>query len=670
MSKNLWDEIIGTTNLRLAWDKVRSNKGSAGGDNVSIHAYNRHLEANLNTLTTKLSSGDYLFKPYRLVEIAKRKGGFRRLMIPSVEDRLIQTSITRILTEIIDPQLEESSFAYRPGRSVKQAIYAIERWRDEGYWHVIEADIISYFDHVKHSPLLTKLEVALEGHAGVADVINFISDDLEHQAESLGTKEKGLVQGSPLSPLLANLYLDVLDEEIVGRGIRIVRFADDFVILCKRRKFAEDALEETRAILAEHGLELHNEGTRILDFDRGFEFLGQLFVRSIVLQVKRGKNNTDKPVVDRKRIEQPAKDLNPINSIYKEAPASINPATHSFTHRDHGPRILYVNEWGSTLSLQNESFAIQTKDGTLCAAIAHHRVDRIEVGPHSKTSKSVMEHCLATETEFAFVDSYGSTQGLLVNKNNQNGALHLAQARCCIDPELRNQLARNLVEARIRNCRTQLFRLNRRANNNDVVHALNAMHRHLRKLQPSLNVAQLRGIEGASAAEYWPALGLLCEGASAPFRRQRPAKTPLNATLNYLAAMLERDIRSAILASGLHTGFGTLHAANNYSDAAVYDIMEAFRAPLSEGLAAYLFNAKRLRIEMFTSADHDTIRISGTARQAIIKGYEAAISKRINITGKKGKLAWRAMMRRQALDLAKAVRSADLSLFQPYLMEA
>lgn len=181
---------------------------------------------------------------------------------------------------------------------------------------------------------------------------------------------------------------------------------------------------------------------------------------------------------------------------------------------------------------------------------------------------------------------------------------------------------------------------------------------------------QTRGIEGAVGAEYWPALAELCNGGSPhPFRRTRPAEDPLNASINYLIGILSRDIRAALQHAHLHVGFGVLHGTRDYQDAAIYDLIEPFRAPLTEGLAVFLFNSNRLRSDMFSN-DGPTTHIHWEGRKALIAGYEQAVAKRVNVTGRKMKLSWRPMMQRQALDLAKAFRQSDPSVFQPYLMKA
>ncbi len=320
--------------------------------------------------------------------------------------------------------------------------------------------------------------------------------------------------------------------------------------------------------------------------------------------------------------------------------------------------------------LRNLSFAVENAEGREMAVIAHHRVDRIEIGPLAGVDPAVYEHCLATETDLALVDGHGETRGMLVAPVAGRGELHLRQAAAVLDGQACAGFARRLAEARIRNQRTQLFRLNRRRQCGEVTRALAAMGRLLRKLPRCEDVAAIRGIEGAAGAEYWPALALLADGAPQPFRRRRPATDPLNATINYLAAILERDMRAAVLAAGLHPGFGFLHATRERADPSVYDLMEPFRAPLTEGLAAYLFNARRLRPQMFAPLDDGGVRIGRDAVRAIIKGYETAVARRVNITGSKGRLAWRPMMRHQARSLARALREGGPEAFQPYLMEA
>ena len=669
---DIWKTAISLTGLVAGWNKVRRNNGAAGGDGLTIPVYSRNSAKRLSELASHMENGTYERGEYRKLHIPKRKGGLRRLMIPSLEDRIIHTALAQTLSPVLEPMFENSSFAYRPGRSVRQAVAAIEKWRNEGYEHVIEADIISYFDAIRHQDLLRSLRTHLPASADTTKLLEFLTKEFEHQGSHLGFDGRGLVQGSPLSPLLANLYLDHLDEEFHRKGVRIVRFADDFVILCKRRKSAEAVLEEVEQVLMSLGLELHQEKTRLIDFDKGFEFLGYLFVRSLAMKKRRDDWNA----VTQKSKALPSKSpLLPeasVAQLNEPAEPAIDLMDEPVAASDHalGDRVLYVMERGRHLEIGSSAYIVLDKSGIELAQIGRHRIDRIEIGPSIHLAPDVIHHCIANKVPLTFVDGWGMPRAQLSEPNCSDASLQMAQAAFCLNDQSSCQIASSLVNARIRNQRTQLFRLNRHKENHKVNEALQRMGRHLRKLQPDMKVNKLRGLEGASAAEYWKALAILATGVETPFKRSRPAADPFNAALNYLTALLQRDIRSAVIRAGQHPGFGTLHVSRDYADAAVYDLMEPFRAPLTEGLASFLFNSRRLKVEMFDVEQEGLVRISPLARKAIISGYEQYVAKRVKLNGSNRKFGWRMIMRRQAYDLAKAYRKKDVTQFQPYLMEA
>jgi CRISPR-associated protein Cas1 len=653
---DLWQSLLSLSTLQSGWEKVRANQGASGGDGISVADFQRDAPRQIARISAKLRAGTWRPGPCRSLDVPKRKGGTRRLTIPPVGDRVVQAALAQVLTPVLEPQFEEGSYAYRPGRSVKMAHAAIARWRDRGYWHVVEADIVRFFDNLRHDRLLDKLTLALAGQSGAEPVLDLVALMLEAQAQHSGVHGRGVAQGSPLSPLLSNLYLDALDEAITARGLRLIRFADDFIVLAQKRASAEAVVEDIARVLAEEGLELHPGGTRVRDFDSGFEFLGGLFVRSMLLQAV--ADPEEEP--DSLLRAQAAADDDEAKALQAEIAAGY----------DRGDRVLYLMQPGRRLSLRNRSFTVLGPEGNEIAGISHPRVDRIEIGPGATAEFAALDQALCTGTALAIVDDDGATRGMVVPPGHGRAALHLAQARAVLDPGFAVALVMRLVEARIRNQRTQLFRLNRDPGDGEVTSALAAMQRHLRKLPGQDSVAGLRGIEGACAAEYWPALGRMIQGAPHRLRRSRPAADPANAAINYLSGMLERDMTAAAGAAGLHAGFGFLHQARDGILALVYDLMEPFRAPLTEGLTAFLFNARRLRNEMFVPLPDSTVRIGPQGRAALIRGYETAVARQVNAPGRTIRLAWRPMMRRQAQDLARAIIAGDAALFQPYLMEA
>ncbi|MEP1334740.1 MAG: CRISPR-associated endonuclease Cas1 [Lentilitoribacter sp.] len=652
---NLWLRITEMEALQGAWYKVKTNAGSAGGDGINLRDFQSDLFANLTQLRSEVLGGTYKSSPFKKVSVPKKKPGYRILTIPSIRDRVLHTSIATALTQIFEPLFEESSFAYRPNRGVVHAVERIEKWRNRGFDVVIEADIVSYFDNVLHEILLDKVSSIIAPLDGAAAIIALLKLLLDDQSQALGSVGKGIVQGSPLSPLLANLYLDALDEEIEEQGVKIVRFADDFVILCKSEKKAKRVLEYCVSVLNELGLRLHQDGTRIVSFDKGFDFIGYMFLRTLAL-----KEKTDP---SQKKKSKPVK-----SEVTDEGIIELDKVGSRY---DPGKRVLYVLDLNHSLTIRNRSFSVQRLDGTELIAIPYKRIGRIEIGPKIKFTRAVIDLSIEANIAVSILDGWGQTKGNVLNNHSRRSGLQFKQAQSIINQQFRKQIALTLVEARIKNQRTQLYRLARDKKTSEVELTLDALKQTLRRLPSIKTIDELRGYEGSATAKYWSAISELTQPfKSISFKRSRPAKDPLNATINYMTGILERDIRAAIQSCDLHCGFAFLHGSRDYHQGLVYDLMEPFRAYLTEGIPVFLFNSNRLKEEMFNHIEKDSVQISDEGRNAIVNAYETAIARRINIPGTQRKLGWRAMMQHQANSLVKAVTKNEPSLFTPYIMEA
>jgi CRISPR-associated protein Cas1 len=351
---NIFEQATRLDRLEEAWAKVRANAGCAGADGMTVAHFEARSAVRLMTLQRQLREGTYEPQRLRLFEIPKADGSVRRLAVPAVVDRIAQTAVAQTLTPLIDPDLEEVSFAYRPGRSVQQAVDIIRRYREQGFKWVVEGDIERYFDRIPHERLLARLEQVLAGQAGGNLLIDLITLWLEAGALDLDSPALGIAQGSPLSPLLSNLYLDTVDEHFVAlhSTLRLVRFADDFVVLAREQAKATQALEAMRRLLAEHGLGLNPDKTRIVSFNQGFQFLGHLFVRSMVLKSVKSEDEDAAPDsgeallrwIAARDAEQAAAE----EQLDAERAAGLEP----------GLRVLYVLEPGRTLSIRNEAFTV------------------------------------------------------------------------------------------------------------------------------------------------------------------------------------------------------------------------------------------------------------------------------------------------------------------------
>ncbi|MGO9740540.1 MAG: CRISPR-associated endonuclease Cas1 [Roseiarcus sp.] len=622
--------------LWRAWERVRANHGAAGGDGVTIERFAPFAKEAIEALAKRLRGFTYRPGPSRRVMIPKRAGGFRPLDIPCVVDRVAQGAAALTLVPALEPEFEDSSFAYRPGRGVADAVRRVAALRRQGYTHAVDADIAHYFETVPHEPLLAKLE-KLVGDDAILDLVALW---LEHHAPN----GVGLPQGSPLSPLLANLYLDALDEAVEGRGVRLVRYADDFVILAKSEGAARDALSKVTRLLAEHGLTLNAEKTRVVDFDQGFRFLGHLFVRSLVL---REIAEEDAPTEDAIATAEAALAASPAE------PGDAR-ADEAAPREPHGPgfRVLYVMEPGRKLTIEGEAFAVREGEATVLL-VPHRRVGRVELGPAVEFDAAALDLAAAAGIEVCRINGHGETVGRWSGEAviGARARRHFAQAALAADPARRLELARILVEGRVRNQRALLRRVNATRKDADVVAAAVAMNRVLRRLREPKSVEAAMGYEGEAGALFWPALarGLDYDVGFSGKRRRRPAGSPFDAILNALASLVTRDVRIALLRRGLHPGFAVLHTPEDGEDALVYDVMEEFRAPLIEATALALVNRRAVTREMFEAMPGGQWRMNRDAWQAVVRGHEAAAARPVASPARGGlRVSWRAAMEDQA----------------------
>lgn len=277
----LIDKVYADRNLAAAWAKVRANDGAAGVDRVTVAMFEKDLEANLRRLSQELRDGTYRPRPVRRHYIPKPGGGQRPLGIPTVRDRVAQAALRHVLEPIFEHGFADGSYGFRPGRGCKDALREVDRLLKEGYRYVVDADLKSYFDTIPHAELMGRVREKVADGPVLKLVESFLTQGVM-EGLSEWTPVTGSPQGAVVSPLLSNIYLDPLDHLMERRGYRMVRYADDFVILCKSRGEAEAALAVVREWTAQAGLSLHPDKTRIVDAavdEGGFEFLGYRFER-------------------------------------------------------------------------------------------------------------------------------------------------------------------------------------------------------------------------------------------------------------------------------------------------------------------------------------------------------------------------------------------------------
>ena len=260
--------------MRQAFKAVKRNRGAAGLDKVSIKMFEKNLEQNLDALMRDLKTRSYEPIPLRRVHIPKGGGKFRPLGIPAVRCRVAQEVVRRLINPIFERQFHDDSYGFRGGRNCHMAIEQVLQYARDGYRIVLDADVRAFFDNISHKLIMDMVA------AEIADgnILRLISKFLRSGVMEDGVLKpttRGTPQGGVISPLLANIVLNYLDWQLHAHGFKFVRYADDFVVMCKSIPQAEKALDLVQRILEQDlDLELNSEKTKIIRFSEGFEFLG------------------------------------------------------------------------------------------------------------------------------------------------------------------------------------------------------------------------------------------------------------------------------------------------------------------------------------------------------------------------------------------------------------
>ena len=248
---------------------------------MTITSFEKKLDSNLLGLVASINNGTYFPLPLLKIMVVKKNGEPRGLCIPTVSDRVAQKAILDIIGPMLEKEFEDCSFAYRKNRSVRQAIFEIKKLHDEGYCWVVDADIDAFFDNVDHELLFKKLDVFIKD-TSVRHLLHMWITAEVWDGKSLTVLKEGIPQGSPISPILANLFLDELDETLMGKGYRHVRYSDDFIILCKNNEKAQSAIDLTNKAL--DNLLLKLDDAEVTNFEQGFKYLGVIFMKSMILK--------------------------------------------------------------------------------------------------------------------------------------------------------------------------------------------------------------------------------------------------------------------------------------------------------------------------------------------------------------------------------------------------
>ena len=697
--------VLDINNLLAAWEKVKENQGCGGIDHISLDDFEWDLQDKLETLKNEVHYGTYRPMPLMQIEIEKKSGGTRTLAIPTIRDRILQTAVALVLTPLFELEFEDISFAYRKGRSVDQAVARIEQYRNQGYRWVVDADIRACFDQIDHKRLMQCVSRLVKDK----DILKLIRQWLN--ATIVDGKQryklrKGVPQGSPISPMLANLYLDQLDEILLDEHLRLVRFADDFVILCKNQKQARDALELTEDVLEKLRLSINEKKTRIVDFNTGFRFLGVQFIRSLAFKTKHHETfetddtaqKTDnriplKPRRKKHKKKQPAIPdyfslavprgevatyTDEMQAAFLEAgispkqfpsesdtPEPIEPPEpeeESPSESNH-PRLktLYLMKHGSTLGKEYERFTICYK-GQKQQEIPAIHVDQIMVFGNSQITTQAMQFCLQQRIPIYLLSGKGRYYGVIDSFDTEPVLLHREQFQLADNPEFCLKLATQILTGKIANSRTIMQRTSRHRQ----APACNEAATQLKHIQKQLNQAkdlnQLRGYEGTAARIYFQAIAATVDPKWQFYKRNKnPPKDPINAMLSYGYAILFYNIYSFLRSRGLNTHIGYLHPIRMGHPALASDMIEEFRSIIVDSVVLKMVLNDKISPDDFIidKSSQTPCLLSNTARRAFTQQLENKMNSKLRHPNSQLKLDYRRCIEHQINHLVSIIRNPE-----------
>lgn len=655
-------------NLHSAWRHVMSGRDDLQSYNEDELRQNEDGEEVFELPETplqqlkqdfnKLLEGDYKTPDLRGYLIPKSNGGVRPLAVPPVYDRILQRAISQVISPALDSLMYRHSHGFRRGRSRLTARYDIQAaWR-AGYRWVYESDIKDFFDSVNLQALQDRLNALFYGDPLVRCIIQWMKADVVFQGKRI-ERHNGLPQGSPLSPLMANLMLDDFDSDMQQAGFFIIRFADDFIVLCKNPEQAQLAGQAAQKSLQEHGLDLHPDKTRISAMDEGFKYLGYLFMNDMALDIG-GKKSANLEQVSTappnswlaklgeqqpQKIskEQTLQDI--LKRLSCQQPLKIGERSNTGT-------LLNITGSHSVLSTLNKQLNVHRNDKRLFR-IPWKSLQTIVLFGHHQITTQAMQAALRSNVNIHLATASGWYQGVIThNRNSQHQNLWLQQTSTFSEEDKALYIARALVGSRLRHMKKHLYQRRQAYRSRVLDNAIG-------KASTAGNLDSLRGYEGSATREYFQRLALVIpDEYEFSGRNRRPPTDPYNVLLSLGYTLLYAYSESFIHAAGLLPWQGAYHQARGKHAALASDLMEPFRH-LVERTALSLLNRQDISPDDFSFSPAGRCNINNQARRKYIALLLQRLDSKIKARGALEAETWLSHMQHQVNSLRGFIQNGD-----------
>lgn len=669
--------------------KIYRKHSGAGVDGETVDCIAARSDAVLAQLLRAVRLGTYRPLPLKPFSIPKPEDGWRHLAVPTVRDRIVQQALLTVLHQILEPQFEAASFAYRPGRSYLGAVRQVKYWHQKGYEWVLDADLVQYFDQLNHERLFAEVAERVAVPRFLELVQAWVGAGI-HTESGLILPQKGIPQGSVISPILANVYLDDFDEAFLRGQVKLVRFADDFVLLAKSQQVLLKVRERVEKMLDEMGLTLHPEKTRVTTFAKGFKFLGHTFVGDLVLE-NAPKQKLILPSVQPifPQVETIAH-ADPVGHSTAMAQALLSAVQQhkaaipsplyvvlGYTPREEkkiaieskdvawvsGMSMLYLVNQGSVVRRAQGRLVVERKEGEDIEVLINE-VRQILIFGNIQLTTPVITTCLEEGITVLYLSQTGQYKGHLWSENHSDLTVEMAQFGRVKDDPFKLRMAVAMVRGKLWNSRQLLWRLNRSRGLTEVESTIGRLADLREQVLKAQTLDGVRGFEGAGAAFYFTALGKLLNHKDFQFtkRTYHPPLDPVNAMLSFGYTLLFNNVFSLVLAEGLNPHLGNLHGAERAKAYLAFDLMEEFRSPIVDTVVMKLINQKVMKPSDFTwPQENGGVYLCDTARRVFMRQFEERVAEKIAHPDLKEKVSYRRAIHLQVQRYVKSVLGS-----QPY----
>lgn len=637
-------------NLLAAWQAVTSKKDNKPeeDDFFDIDTNNdEEITWQLSRLRDRILTGQYRPAPLRGVVIEKPQGGLRALAIPTFWERVIQRAVNQILAPALEDYYDEDSYGYRYGRSRINAKEEIEQAYNEGFHWVVEADIHAFFDSVSWQILKQKLNGLYRFDPLVNLLMDWISAPVDYNGYTV-EREAGLPQGNPISPLLANLVLDEFDADIRAAGFKLVRYADDFVVLCKTEDYAQQAYQKIQRELAELGLSINKDKSGVVNFEKGFTFLGYLFVNSMVLDAKKHKDVTRAPKAPSGWLAYVWQHKPELLKKYQRAlPNTLNTAEMP----NFGSTLIIT---GAHATLSNKANQLQvTQNDEVQQSHPWSHLHAVLLIGHHHISTPALRAALKHNVSIHFAKATGEYEGCASSHQSALGQYFWAQQTAVLgNTDTALNLAKAIVGVRIYQQRETI---RQRLDKTSYAPYKQSLDILLEQSKHAKDRQSLYGIEGAAAKAYFDYIrSAVPEWAGFSGRKRRPPPDPFNAILSLLYTVLYSVQHSILVTEGLHAGIGFYHQPRGAHFTLASDLMEPFRH-LAERHALNAIGA--LDNQAFTQSDSGGCFLQADARRQLLATFWQKLDVCVKHKGETG--SYLEQMQYQARRLIFKIKNDD-----------